>query len=81
MNYEIGLNLNINRARPPAPMSTRITRENLVKWINDSGLDDATRESLLEVLNNHPGSTLKHFYDNLSVHIARIHAEQLKKKS
>jgi len=56
----------------------RITKSQMVAWLRKSGLDEETRESLIDEVKMRPGNTMVHFYRNLHKYIARIHEDRKK---
>lgn len=54
----------------------RITKHDMVTWINKAAIDDETKAELIKSLNRYPANTMHHFYNNLHQHINKIHAER-----
>ena len=56
-----------------------INHANMEQWLQQSGLDDDTKNALIKKIKTYPSNTLVHFYENLHTHIAQVR-EKLRKK-
>jgi hypothetical protein len=57
----------------------RITKADMIQWIKRAGVDEHTKEKLIEEVAKYPANTMHHFYKNIHRHIRRIHAERQEK--
>ncbi len=61
--------------------TNRITADNLVVWLVNSGLDDAILQILVKEVKKYPPSALQHYYDNIHSHILKAQNEVKKNNS
>jgi len=67
----------ITPGKPGIP--NRITHAQMLSWLDRAEIDNHTRRELQNMVKRYPANTMKHFYENLHVHIQRIQAEKSRK--
>ncbi len=64
-------------AKPTKPgVPVKITHAQMNKWLEKADIDEYTKEKLVKMVERYPANTMKHFYENLHKHIARIRKER-----
>ena len=68
--------------RPPGTerlAPDKITHYDMLKWIENAGIDEETKKELIREVGRYPANTMRHFYTNIHKHIERIHKKRKKK--
>lgn len=73
-----GIPLNLNLSNLPR-LSNRMSKINVIAWLENSGLDDDVLYVLLDEVKKYPPSALRHYVDNIHTHVSRVQ-EQVQKK-
>lgn len=73
-----GISLNINLTNLPR-LSNKVSTHNVVAWLESSGLDDDVLYIMVKEVKEYPPSALRHYVENIHLHVARVQ-EQVQKK-
>lgn len=66
--------MTIEGGQNPSTLGGSITKQDMIRWIKNSELEEDTTKELLKEVARYPGNTMNHFFNNIYKHVARIHA-------
>lgn len=74
-----GIPLNLNLLNTPR-LTNKSSTANVLAWLEASGLDDDVLYEMLREVRSYPPAALKHYVDNIHIHVARVQEAVQKKR-